>query len=80
MQATYGTYHDIFLALLSGSIEERKRETGLAAGAGWEITVESYDTVQQQYPTDERLAQADAVLITGSGSSFSIRLWLADPH
>lgn len=32
------------------------------------LTIESYDIVQLEYPPDDRLKQADAVLITGSGA------------
>ncbi|KAK4048114.1 hypothetical protein OIV83_004984 [Microbotryomycetes sp. JL201] len=34
-----------------------------------ELTIESYDAVHQIMPTEERVRQADAVLITGSASS-----------
>ncbi|GAA6030830.1 hypothetical protein JCM8097_008897 [Rhodosporidiobolus ruineniae] len=80
----YGTYHDIFASLFRSSLaiakvegasphdadgHEKKLESGRASPGRYRLTIESWDAVEQQLPSEERLKEADAVLITGSASN-----------
>ncbi|ORY41759.1 class I glutamine amidotransferase-like protein [Leucosporidium creatinivorum] len=71
--STSGTYHSIFSTLLaraSALASTQAQANGADPLAlGPELVVESYDAVHQVYPTEERVKEADAVLITGSASS-----------
>lgn len=61
VRSTHGTYLDIFRSLLENSLERTR------PGAQVDWSLDGYDVVQQDYPTDNKLAQYDAVLISGSG-------------
>ncbi|GAA5867420.1 hypothetical protein JCM1840_002133 [Sporobolomyces johnsonii] len=76
VQAQFGTYHDIFTALFRSSLalaasepKDGPSNAPPAEGRGHTLTIESYDAVQEVYPTEERVEQADAILITGSAAS-----------
>lgn len=76
--AQFGDYHSIFAGLLRRAVRIAASEGGAEPakeGGGHKLTVEGYDVVQGKYPSEERLKQADGVLITGSGAS-SPRLYL----
>lgn len=77
----HGTYHAIFTTLFAKSartqlsVEDQKQVGGADSGdtdLGPELTVESYDVINGVYPTDERVREADAVLLTGSGTSLAL--------
>ena len=71
----HGTYHAIFTTLFARSartplhVDDQKQVGGDEddVALGPELTVESYDVINGVYPTDERVREADAVLLTGSG-------------
>ena len=52
---------DIFRAMLQRSLERTRSGSNLE----WEL--DGYDVVGQEYPSDDLLAQYDAILISGSG-------------
>ncbi|BGP19474.1 hypothetical protein JCM10213_006294 [Rhodosporidiobolus nylandii] len=80
--AQHGTYHDIFSSLFQSAIaaaEEEgappadagmgERKQGTAEGRRYTLTVESWDAVGMSLPSEERVKEADGVLITGSASN-----------
>ncbi|SCV69457.1 BQ2448_2477 [Microbotryum intermedium] len=72
VKAAHGNYHDIFTSLFERSVQlhsSQVKPTSESTGTEAELTVESYDAVQGQYPTQERVKEANGVLITGSASS-----------
>ncbi|SCZ97184.1 BZ3500_MvSof-1268-A1-R1_Chr4-2g07045 [Microbotryum saponariae] len=75
VKAAHGNYHDIFTSLFEHSVQLHASQIKLGSkttsGTQSEavLTVESYDAVQGQYPTEDRVKEAHGVLITGSASS-----------
>ncbi|KDE04816.1 hypothetical protein MVLG_04780 [Microbotryum lychnidis-dioicae p1A1 Lamole] len=75
VKAAHGNYHDIFTSLFEHSVQLHASQINLGSkttsGTQSEavLTVESYDAVQGQYPTEDRVKEANGVLITGSASS-----------
>lgn len=74
VRAKHGTYHAIFTTLFAKSartpldVADQKQVGGDDDTApGPELTVESYDVINGVYPSDDRVREADAVLLTGSG-------------
>ncbi|GAA5914892.1 hypothetical protein JCM6882_008100 [Rhodosporidiobolus microsporus] len=81
----YGSYHDIFASLFRASItlagaeqsppedvslEEGKHEaTGEERDRLFTFTIESYDAVGEHLPSEERVKEADGVLLIGSASN-----------
>ncbi|POY75922.1 hypothetical protein BMF94_1006 [Rhodotorula taiwanensis] len=67
----FGTYHDIFASTFQHSIELAAVEKGITQeeDAEYKLTIESYDTKNGDFPKEERVKQADGLLITGSASS-----------
>ncbi|GAA6062032.1 hypothetical protein JCM10212_005465 [Sporobolomyces blumeae] len=69
----FGTYHDIFVSLFEHSLAASTpahSSAGYKDGSSkYKLTIESYDVVQEVYPTDERINEADGVLLTGSAAS-----------
>ncbi|KAI5476745.1 GMP synthase [Pseudohyphozyma bogoriensis] len=72
----HGTYAEIFTSLFRNSIHLAENEAaaqGVAQTKGdkdrYELTTESYDVVNGHFPTEERVRQADGLLITGSAAS-----------
>lgn len=63
VRSTHGTYLDIFRQLLQNSLERTR------PGQTVDWTLDGYDVVQQEYPSDTKLAGYDALLISGSGTS-----------
>ncbi|KAF8317674.1 class I glutamine amidotransferase-like protein [Clavulina sp. PMI_390] len=63
VKSQYGNYVDIFRTMLESSLERTRPESSI------EWSLDGYDVVQQEYPTDNKLAQYDAVLISGSAAS-----------
>ena len=61
----HGDYHDVFASLFQRSLEHLHPQEPL------EIEVRSYDVVNEpwEYPTEDELAKASGLLITGSGAS-----------
>lgn len=54
-------------------------ETGQHGVDREELTIESYDVVQEEYPSEERVRLADGILITGSckcSSSVSVPIFM----
>lgn len=66
----FGTYHDIFASTFQHSIELAAVEKGITQeeDAEYKLTIESYDTKNGDFPKEERVKQADGLLITGSGT------------
>ncbi|GAA5921121.1 hypothetical protein JCM1841_002426 [Sporobolomyces salmonicolor] len=76
VHSQFGTYHDIFTALIRSSLALAASDAkdgasnGPAANGGvHKLIIESYDAVQEVYPSEERVKQVDAILITGSAAS-----------
>ncbi|SGY76962.1 BQ5605_C005g03535 [Microbotryum silenes-dioicae] len=75
VKAAHGNYHDIFTSLFEHSVQLHASQINLGSkttsGTQSEavLTVESYDAVRGQYPTEDRVKEANGVLITGSASS-----------
>jgi hypothetical protein len=67
----FGTYHDIFTSLFKHSIDLVATEKHVTQGpnAEYKLTVESYDVVNGDFPTEDRVKSADGLLITGSGQA-----------
>ena len=61
VRSRYGTYLDIFRTMLQRSLERTRSGSNLE----WEL--DGYDVIGQEYPSDDLLAQYDAILISGSG-------------
>lgn len=76
VRAKHGTYHAIFTTLFAKAarvpLDPRADSNSAAATEptqlGPELTVESYDVVNGVYPSDDRVKEADALLLTGSGT------------
>lgn len=65
----YGSYGDIFTAILKQASEEVSSE----AGEKVQVECTNYDVVtKQEYPED--LDKVDAILMTGSSKSFRIHI------
>lgn len=75
MIEAHGTYHDIFTSLFQNSLvatTSDKSSTTTTTTTGderFELVIESYDAVSMKLPGEERVREADGVLITGSGMS-----------
>ncbi|GAA5995477.1 putative amidotransferase [Rhodotorula paludigena] len=72
--ASFGTYHDIFASLFRRGVRISAQEKGELAeltgrGSGRKLTIESYDVVKDKLPSEERVKEADGLLITGSAAS-----------
>lgn len=70
----HGDYHNVFASLFQQSLEHLNPQDPL------EVEIRSYDVVNEpwEYPTQEELAAASGLLITGSGGSALLaNLWLA---
>ncbi|KAM0746901.1 class I glutamine amidotransferase-like protein [Meredithblackwellia eburnea MCA 4105] len=74
----HGTYHDIFSTLFRNSIKSIEHAIHNSSHLDlnpphhddrYSLTVESWDTVQGEFPSEERIKEVDAVLITGSAAS-----------
>lgn len=61
VRSVHGTYLDIFRTLLQRSLER----TRPGSYPSWEL--DGYGVVEQEYPSDGKLMQYDAILISGSG-------------
>lgn len=61
VRSVYGTYIDIFRTMLQTSLER----TRPGVKVHWEL--DGYDVVEQEYPSEDKLLQYDAILISGSG-------------
>lgn len=68
----HGDYGTIFTTMFRKAIhlaEVEAGETGQHGVDREELTIESYDVVQEEYPSEERVRLADGILITGSSFS-----------
>lgn len=65
----YKSYHDVFCSLFQRSLDT-------IDDSSVELVVKSYDVVNEpwEYPTEQELATAAGVLITGSGESSSTHI------
>lgn len=68
MLADYGDYGRIFTTLFETAVEIAKTETGASDSlSDFTLTIESYETVQEALPSQERVREADGLMISGSG-------------
>lgn len=77
----FGTYHDIFTSLFKHSIDLVATEKHVTQGpnAEYKLTVESYDVVNGDFPTEDRVKSADGLLITGSAhTAHDDEPWILD--
>jgi len=69
----YGTYHDILVShfehSLAVSTPEHSSAGSKLGSTHHKLTIESYDVVQGCYPSEERVKEADGMLLTGSAAS-----------
>lgn len=67
----YGTYHDILVShfqhSLAVSTPEHSSAGSKLGSTHHKLTIESYDVVQGCYPSEDRVKEADGMLLTGSG-------------
>ncbi|GAA5876785.1 hypothetical protein JCM3774_003473 [Rhodotorula dairenensis] len=64
----FGTYHDIFASLFRHSVDlvATEKHVTQEPDSKYKLTVESYDTVNGDFPKEDRVKSADGLLITGS--------------
>lgn len=67
----YGTYLDIFRALLTSSLERTR------PGQAIEWSLDGYDVVLGEYPTDDKVKEYDGILLSGSCMLSLLSLWPA---
>ena len=72
IESKYGTYLDIFHIMLQTSLHRT------LPGSNLEWQLDGYDVVGQKYPSDNRLAEYDAILISGSGVVWDTEILLLD--
>jgi hypothetical protein len=66
VQASHGTYLDIFRTHLQKSLDNVLQTTGQGEGSV-QFTLDGYNVVKEVYPDDEKLSGYDGIVITGSG-------------
>ncbi|BGP42907.1 hypothetical protein JCM10449v2_006922 [Rhodotorula kratochvilovae] len=78
----FGTYHDIFAGLWRRAVRLAASEDGqepAKEGSGHKLIIESYQATDRHLPSEERVKEADGMLITGSASSaYDDDPWIVD--
>lgn len=72
----YGDYSKVFHTLFEKAVRGAAESNGdvKTNGETKTITIESYDVVKGEYPSEERIMVANGLVITGSGKLITAHL------